>query len=146
MKYIFLDIDGVMKPGRSYFCKEHSANCFGGFDPLAVAAVNRICEKTGASIVFNTTWNSQNMVDIAAAEGITAPIAGKTPYPGLHDRLKAIQHWLGDNPAEAWVALDDCAIDHENAILVQPDDGITCQNYRDACKILGNPDALMLLL
>lgn len=54
-KYIFLDIDGVMKPGRSYFCRDRASAMNGGFDPLAVAAINRICEKTGAEVVFNTT-------------------------------------------------------------------------------------------
>lgn len=145
-KYIFLDIDGVMKPGRSYFCPERANAMRGGWDPLAVAAVNRLCEKTGAAIVFNTTWNRMNMLDIAEAEGITALIAGKTRYPDLHDRLKAINLWLNENPKGDWVALDDCPIDHERAIFVEPDNGITTQNYRDACRLLGNPDAFMLLL
>lgn len=148
-KFIFLDIDGVMKPGRSYFCQARAASRTGGFDPLAVAAINRIYERTGASIVFNTTWNRLNMVDIAEAEGITAPIAGKTIYPqhlSGGDRLRAIQHWLADHPAEEWVALDDCKIDHGRAIRVCPENGITTENYRDACRLLGKPDAFMLLL
>lgn len=148
-KYLFLDIDGVMKPGRSYWCEDRAAAMEGGFDPLAVAAVNRICARTGAAIVFNTTWNRLNMADIAEAEGITAPVAGKTIYPQQisgGSRLKAIQHWLADHPAEEWVALDDCKIEHERALLVCPEDGISAQNYRDACRLLGKPDAFMLLL
>jgi hypothetical protein len=35
-RYIFLDIDGVMKPGRSYFCRDRASAMNGGFDPLAV--------------------------------------------------------------------------------------------------------------
>jgi hypothetical protein len=145
-RYIFLDIDGVMKPGRSYFCKDKASAMNGGFDPLAVAAINRICEKTGTAIVFNTMWNRLNMADIAEAEGITAPIAGKTKYPDFQSRLAAIQDWLVDNPAEDWVALDDCRIEHERALLVCPENGISAQNYRDACRLLGKPDAFMLLL
>lgn len=87
-----------------------------------------------------------NMADIAEAEGITAPIAGKTKYPYFTSRLAAIQDWLADHPADEWVALDDCRIDHERAMLVCPDNGITAQNYRDACRLLGNPDTFMLLL
>lgn len=145
-KYLFLDIDGPMKPGRAYLCPQKAGNHFGGFDPLAVAAVNRICNKTGAQIVFNTTWNRLNMLAIAEAEGITARIAGKTGYPYAMDRLQAIQHWLAEHPAEEWVALDDAVIDHERAILIDPENGISAQNYRDACRLLGVPDAFMLLV
>jgi hypothetical protein len=145
-RFVFLDIDGVMKPGRSYFCEKRTADHNGGFDPLAVAAVNRLCRLTGASIVFNTTWNRLNMIDIADAQGITAPIAGKTKYPYYDSRLKAINDWLSEHPAEEWVALDDCQIDHERALLVCPENGISAQNYRDACRLLGKPDAFMLLL
>lgn len=148
-KYIFLDIDGVMKPGRSYFCERAGRENFdSGFDPLAIACINRLCKKTGAMVVFNTTWNKQNISDIAEAQGLTAPIAGKTKYPYLTDRLTAIKHWLEDNkcPDAEWVALDDCRIDDARAIHVHPDDGISTQNYRDACRMLGNPDAFMLLL
>ena len=145
-KYIFLDIDGVMKPGRAYFCEKNCEAFDAGFDPLAIAAINRLCKKTGASVVFNTTWNKQNIADIAAQQGLTAPIAGKTKYPYYTCRLKAIQDWLIDNPAEQWVALDDCKIAHGNAILIDAENGISAQNYRDACRILGNPDAFMVLL
>lgn len=146
-KYIFLDIDGVMKPGRSYFCeKAGKENYNAGFDPLAIACINRLCKKTGAAVVFNTTWNSQDIAAICEAQGLTAPIAGKTKYPNLHDRLKAINLWLNENPKGEWIALDDCPIADERAILVEPDNGISTQNYRDACRMLGNPDAFMLLL
>lgn len=147
-KYIFLDIDGPMKPGRCYLCPEKSADTFGGWDPLAVAAINRICEKTGASVVFNTTWNLYNIIDIGAAQGIKANIAGKTEYPQIRDRLNCIEMWLRDNEQTQarWVAIDDCKILHKNAILIDPDNGITAQNYRDACSILGNPDAFMVLV
>jgi HAD domain in Swiss Army Knife RNA repair proteins len=147
-RYIFLDIDGVMKPGRAYFCEKNSEAVDAGFDPLAVAAINLLCKKTGAAVVFNTTWNRQNIMDIAEAQGLTAPIAGKTKYPYLTDRLMAIRHWLEDNKQQdsEWVALDDCKIDHERAIAVCPENGISTQNYRDACRLLGTPDAFMLLL
>lgn len=147
-KYIFLDIDGVMKPGRSYFCPKLANAVQGGFDPLAVAAVNRMCEKTGAQIVFNTTWNGLNIIDIAEKEGITAKIAGKTIYPQRMklSRLQAIEHWLENNPAEFWVALDDEKIDHDNAILVDAENGIDLKTYRKACRLLNQPDAFMLLL
>lgn len=148
-KFIFLDIDGVMKPGRSYFCAQNSGNVNGGFDPLAVATINRICEKTGAQIVFNTTWNNLNIIDIAHKQGIKPEyIVGKTSYPNQRDRLTAILHWLEDNDAKdcEWIALDDVKIKHEWAINVDPENGISTQNYRTACRLLGKPDVFMLLL
>ena len=41
-RFVFLDIDSVMKPGRRYFCENRTADRNGRFDPLAVAAANRL--------------------------------------------------------------------------------------------------------
>lgn len=151
MKYIFLDIDGVIKPSRCYFRKPITAEeieefTFGGFDPLAVDAVNRLAKKCNAHVVFNTTWNRYPIVDIAIKQGLTAPIAGKTQYPYFTSRLMAIQNHIEKYPCDAWVALDDAVIDHPNALRIDSELGITPQNYRDATAILGNPDPFMVLL
>lgn len=155
MKIIFLDIDGVMKPGRCYFDKTLSRNRDGGFDPLAVSIVNRLCEKTGAGIVFNTTWNHRfNTMDkakeFALINGLLGRVYGKTIYPN-GERRAAIAHWLNmpENIGQfdSWVALDDCpSIQGENAVLVDGENGISIQNYRDAVKILGGDDAFMVLM
>lgn len=148
-KYIFLDIDGPMKPGRCYLCPKLGGDMNGGWDPLAVATINRICEKTGAKIVFNTTWNTLNIVDIAVGQRIRAGfIAGKTKYPNLHHRLNAIMHWLEDNEQMGcdWIALDDAIIDDTRAILVCSDNGISANDYRIATEKLGNPDSFMVLI
>lgn len=145
-KFIFLDIDGPMKPGRCYLCPEKGSDGFGGWDPLAVAAINRMCVKTGAKIVFNTTWNRQNIKDIAINQGITAPIAGKTKYPNFKSRILAIHDWIHENPCDAWVALDDAHMDDHRCILVCSDNGISVENYRLATELLGNPDKFMVLI
>lgn len=147
-KFIFLDIDGPMKPGRCYLCPVRAADMNGGWDPLAVAAINRMCSKTGAEIVFNTTWNKLNITDIAIAQGITAPIAGKTGYPYQLTRLQAITHWIEDNNQQdcIWIALDDVVIDDARAILICSENGITAEDYREATEKLGNPDKFMVLV
>jgi hypothetical protein len=154
MKVIFLDIDGVMKPGRCYFHELMSKDIDGGFDPLAVAIVNRLCAKTGAGIVFNTTWNHrfntmEKAVEFGEVSDLSGKILGKTKYPGCERRV-AIEDWLKNHapePVTHWVALDDCpSIKGDNAILIDGENGITIQNYRDATKILGGNDAFMVLI
>lgn len=151
-KVLFLDIDGVMKPGRSYWAESLANDRDGGFDPLAVAAVNRICSKTGACIVFNTTWNLQGpdrMRTIAEQQGIEADIHpdSVTPYPHTSDRLQAIRDWINEHPGiTAWAALDDVHLEHDSAITVDGDNGITVENYRRATVLLGAEDKFMVLL
>ena len=149
MKVIFLDIDGPMKPVRAYWLERNMVD-YGGFDELSVAAINRIYKKTGAGVVFNSTWNTVGeayMKHMAKEQGIEAPIYGVTDYPHLNDRLLAIQKWLADNEGvELWCALDDCRIEDDRAILVDPDTGISPDNYREATKHLGNEDSFIVLI
>lgn len=149
-RLLFLDIDGVIKPGRSYLAQHRDRQ--GGFDPLGVAAVNRLCERTGASIVFNSSWNCHGLSalrDIAVGQGITAPIAGITRYPfQVDDRLQAIRTYIAENANGLceWCALDDALIDHPRAIRVDYENGISLADYRAATNILGNPDPFIVLI
>lgn len=148
-KVIFLDIDGVMKPARSYFDKEAISNFDGGFDPLAVKIINHLCERTGAEIVFNTVWNRHrepSIEEIAVREGITAKIAGKTKYPDTSVRLTAILDWVDGEENCLWVALDDVVMGDRRAIAVDSENGISVENYRQATDLLGNYDYFRVLL
>ncbi len=147
MKILFLDIDGVMKPGRSYWLP--SSDRDGGFDPLAVACVNRICERTNAKIVFNTVWNLQginSLKSISRKQGIKASILGMTKFPETDNRKEAIMQWLQHRDVEAWCALDDAIIFLKNAIEINYLNGISVENYRQATRLLGNEDKFMVLL
>jgi hypothetical protein len=139
LKVIFLDIDGPMKPARAYWLKPHRPD--GNFDPLAVAGINLIHERTGAALVFNTTWNGAGYVrlcEIAANEGITAPVIGVTCFPGLGDRLDAIKLWIMENgPVEAWCALDDETMADDRCIRTSYDSGISVRDYSNAVRLLG---------
>jgi hypothetical protein len=141
MKVLFLDIDGVLKPARAYWLKPHEPD--GNFDPLAVAAINLIHERTGTLIVFNTTWNRSGharLCEIAASEGITAPVIGVTAFPDLGDRLDAIKAWLAENgPVAAWCALDDETMADDRCIKVSYDNGVSTQDYSNAVRLLGRP-------
>ncbi len=149
MNILFLDIDGVMKPGRCYWNKERS-----GFDPLAVDCVNRICERTNSKIVFNTTWNrDSDLFEKVIEAGVKEEYIHnhyKTEYSiGIYNRLEAIQNWLyyvDEDSITNWCALDDAPLDHDNAILIDYNNGISVENYREATRLLGNEDKFMVLL
>ena len=152
-KILFLDIDGVMKPGRSYWDQSLRNDRDGGFDPLAVAAVNRICARTGAVIVFNTVWNllhgSDQLRDIAKEQGITADIHpdSVTLYPRIRGRLQAIRDWINEHPETvAWATLDDRPLEHDNAVTVNSENGISVEDYRRVMALLGNEDKFMVML
>ena len=138
LKVIFLDIDGVLKPARAYWLKPHKEE--GNFDPLGVAGINLIHERTGAAIVFNTTWNRAGytrLCEIAANEGITAPVMGVTSFPDLGDRLDAIRAWIAENgPVAAWCALDDETMSDERCIKVNYDSGISTQDFSNAVRLI----------
>lgn len=55
-KVIFLDIDGPTIPA-SYFLVDNMASWNRRFPDTTVAVIKRLCERTGAKVVFNTTHN-----------------------------------------------------------------------------------------
>jgi len=119
MKVIFLDIDGVLVTGRVQFRR---------FDPLAVAALNRIMEVTGAHIVISSSMRrNRTIMELDAMlteQGVTAgSVIGATPTSAVIERLLAqrpgsiirqrargadISAWLAVHPeVTAWCAIDD---------------------------------------
>lgn len=152
MNVIFLDIDGVMKPARSYLVDGNIKNTNGGFDVLSVAAINKICKRCDAKIVFNTTWNyrhSPDIMEIGVIEGLTGEIIGKTNYPRTESRLDAINEWINNHPSHCvtnWVAIDDAPIKHDNAVLINAEFGIGVNDYIKATEILGNKDSFLILI
>lgn len=156
-KIIFLDIDGPMKSGRCYANEKFRKDRKGGFDPLAVALINLLCKRTGAQIVTNSTWNLRdNLREILAGQGIKKAYLHKhlkTTYPrafgNSYDRLQAIQWWIGywkRIKVERWCAIDDAPIKHDNVVLVDAENGISLDNYRQASDLLGNPDSFVVLI
>lgn len=165
MKIIFLDIDGVMKPARAYLDKRLSSDRDGGFDPVAVGAINRLCALVDAQVVFNTTWNQfRAMYYIGTSQGLSYihPTFWRTDYPELTlsggsrvSKGSAIRQWLAKYGADVshWVALDDQFIHTENGIDLEPNAilidsmfGITIDDFNSAAKILGHEGSPFLVL
>ena len=140
MNILFLDIDCPLKSGRAFaFLKPHVDR--GNWDNLSVQAVNMICEKTNAKIVFSSTWNAmglEELTKVAQAQGITGHIVGITEFPNLDYRLDAIKLWLQEHQyVERWVCLDDVTLQHDHCLKVDFNSGISYQNYSDAIRLLG---------
>lgn len=163
-KIIFLDIDGVMIPAITHLQHQH-ASMRQILDPRAVWVLKEILNKSGAKIVFNTTHNYDLFADsdwpagalstpglIARFEAvgigndyIHTKMCTQYPNPDPHPnkelsrRLVSIYQWLTAHGqgVTKWIALDDEKIDHENAILINPFDGLGYEAYNAASEILG---------
>jgi hypothetical protein len=146
MKYIFLDIDGVLATNSTYGVG--TKNKWGSymFDVKCVAAFNFILQETGAEIILSSDWRNtytlQEMREIFAHNCVIKGPIGFTPsmktYKGDNleggraDEIKAwleLHAWKND---VKWVAVDDLNMDewlHPNFVL--------CPNHQDGIKRKG---------
>ena len=157
-KIIFLDIDGPMIPDNMFFVNEHASlqRCI---SPISVAIINRLCEKTDAKIVTNSTHNyydigifgdtgnligSRDLRTDLIAAGIKEEFIHsdwRTIYSASsHDRKYAIDTWLEKNTEEnahAWICFDDLLFtEDKRLILVNSEHGISYENYNRAINFL----------
>lgn len=160
MKVIFLDIDGVLNSRRTAV----ALGDFGRpshldrgecplFDPIAVRLLQILTERSGAVIVWTSTWrigkDPQLLADAFAKhynwQG--AKVIGSTPV--RHGkRGDEIKEWLERNPVENYVILDDDSDmlpeQMSNFVKVPFATGLTFENILDAAEILGiTPEDLM---
>jgi len=111
MKFIFLDIDGVLNGDKSVAKRELYV-----VEELLVQRLNKICEATGAVCVVSSTWRrrwpvpalQQFLEDV----GFMGKIVDRTPYMPHEERGVEIAAYIeeckqcGLQP-ESWVILDD---------------------------------------
>jgi len=122
MKYLFLDIDGVlnhedwyvnMVPKISSVFEYWWEECF---DPRCIKRLNTILDETGAKIVVSSSWRiDKNLkkyfdwVGIPTDFEVTPNVIhqnenGDISWP---DRGEEIEAFLKDHPCEQYVILDD---------------------------------------
>lgn len=153
-KVIFLDIDGPMIPA-TMFLINRMASWEREFPATTIAVINRLCENTGAKVVFNTTHNTsivgvkdieEAMVDAGFKREHLHPSDLKTEYPVV-PRDQAVIRWLADHPEVThWVALDDAKFTaDERLILVDPDAGLHVGHLNLAIDQLGGERVIMLI-
>lgn len=153
-KVIFLDIDGPMIPATMHLI-DNMCSWQRRFPETTVAVLERLCERTGAKIVFNTTHNRsmEGVPDIEVAlmdhnfsgEHIH-PTDPKTAYPRAPRRC-AVEDWLAAHPEVThWVALDDARFtDDERLIWVDPDAGLHIGHLNLAIEKLGGEPVIILI-
>lgn len=106
---VFCDVDGVLVTLRSLRSLGPRR-----FDPECVKALNWLIKQARAEIVVSSTWRFMpGLQDIFIAEGVAAPIVGRTPdlsrcFPATYTRGLEIRAWLSavDEP-RPFVILDD---------------------------------------
>jgi spore maturation protein CgeB len=114
VKVIFLDIDGVLTTSR-YKAPTGSKQ---SFDPVSVAMLNGIVEKTGAKIVISSDWRKvytlNQIRSIFKQNGVVDAIVGATPtFPertvmrGLEIQEYMDKSMNNSKPVEEFIILDD---------------------------------------
>jgi hypothetical protein len=106
-RVIFLDIDGVLAPIRSW-------DRYGDLDPACIAVLNEIVARGEADVVVSSTLRYGNTVAelqaILDARGFVGRVLDKTPIgtPGA-DRGEEIAAWLAEHAVGGFVIIDDHA-------------------------------------
>lgn len=160
MNVLFLDIDGVLITTRSLMLfPRHYHYRNGEFetmpDPLSIHAVRHIVQHTGCKVVINSTkaaLGEDRIRDVFmtaeydVADDLSCHWRTQFPHEGFN-RSESINEYVKIHGIENWCVIDDDDLtrlhevwfDREFHVKTNPDDGITIDNVKEACRILGNP-------
>ncbi len=123
-KLVFLDMDGVIThQGTDY-----------QIDPLCVARLNTLIDRTGAEVVISSSWRLMFRPAIIAARlehaGFRGKVVGQTPRLPGYNRGKEIETFLSDVKDQiCFVILDDVPdVDPLSSQLVLTDELIGLQD------------------
>ena len=157
MKVIALDFDGVLNddahrkatvgrfPGVVVFNEDVGKAML---DPVRCARVQRLCNETGASILFVTGWrqyaSAEELSKILRGCGLTVPVLGSVRGMRFSGDMRgtALLDWIDEHPeVTGLVVLDDTESYYRNhprllKILVAPKDGIEEGHVERALAIL----------
>lgn len=147
-KILFLDIDGVVLPGRAYMLPNQTKPIVKTFDPCAVSMVNEACSKQKRKIVVHSSWvkhwDQHEIAYHLRNQGIKPEHLHEDWFtnPELHWRYDRVDEWLARHPEVTdYVILDDEpeVARHEkpkvgkhagHLILTDFDEGITMKIFR----------------
>lgn len=120
MKYLFLDIDGVLNHEEWYRdrCRQRTYDEWweACFDPLCVDRVNRILNETGTRLVVSSSWRSDpdlgrmfRTVGLPTDYDITPNLTHYKEDGSLYwpDRGEEIDDFLKNHACTHYVILDD---------------------------------------
>lgn len=156
MKYLFLDIDGVLNHDKWYDSKRMKElsptfirweqECF---DPECVQRVNRILKETGAELVVSSSWRGDpELSEIFESVGLptdysVTPIVDIANWVYYEHRGEEIKAFIQVFPCENYVILDDDTDFTEEQLKnhfvhCSNKDGLTEEKTNQAIKILNN--------
>ena len=153
MKILFLDIDGVLLPGRAYMLPYQTKPIVKEFDPCAVSMINTVLsdDAVDAKIAIHSSWlrhwteaDGESVRHHMIEQGIEGRHFHDDPecLGSMHWRYDRIDEWLyRHKEIEDFVVLDDepCSPDwprKDHLILTDFDEGITMNNYRELFRRL----------
>jgi len=146
-RILFLDIDGVLLPGRAYMLPNQTNNPYVTvFDPCAVSMLNKALAKQKRQIVVHSSWVKHWPKDQIFAhlvsQGVDQDFFHEDWYtnPQFHWRYDRVRDWMYRHKDEVtdWVVVDDelptsdedSRFLNGHAIFTDFDEGITMQIYR----------------
>ena len=149
MKILFLDFDGVLNSSRTCAAFDgypfNLKGDFPQFDPVAIALIRKVCEKTGCKIVVSSTWRHSTALE-EIRDVMDLPVLGRTPVFGEHglpmsaERGHEISNWLERHPEVTQYAIvdDDCFDIFQKDQLVQTsqEDGLRFCDYEKLLELL----------
>lgn len=152
MKIVFLDIDGVLNSWGTMVFFGTSTTDDPRFNPLAVKYLQSIVDDTGAKIVIHSSWmitfEYDEVIDMFVKLGFNRstflPLIGEE-----YNRVARIQTAMSEYSPEQYVIIDDTNLTQafgENAIVVDPMDGLTYRNMILAKQLLGVTDMKVVML
>lgn len=143
MKYILLDIDGVLTSvAHTWRCRmaHRQPNIYGldWFDPACLEALKNIVDETGAGIVVSSSWRD-------LGDEVLEKVWKQTPMPGMFmgttpvwilTKKAAIEAWVRSHPDDRYVILDDADLRLPNQVKTNPDMGLTMKKALEAINVL----------
>lgn len=145
-KILFLDIDGVLLPGRAYMLPNQTNNPYVTvFDPCAVSMLNDALRKQKRKIVVHSSWvkhwTKDEIFKHLVEQGVNGDYFHEDWYtdPYFHWRYDRVRDWMSRHKEVTdWVVVDDevpsSAEDMRflrgHVIFTDFDEGITLKNYR----------------
>lgn len=144
IKYIFLDIDGVLNNDRTV---TRSPDGFVGISDNLCKRLEKIIKTTNAKIVLTSSWKDcsspQDLVYMRKRlkRHLALPV-GQTSEkkPGL--RGTGIREYLENHPCDGYVILDDFDFNYQaenlldHLVLTNPSNGLTNKDVENAINIL----------
>lgn len=156
MRFVFLDIDGVLAPFRQTFQYKYilqdliPPNGCLMFDSGCVAELNELCLAARASIVVSSSWrhyipNLETMRTMLREQGVASPVSGMTPEATDNwedcSRGAEVKHFLEGLDVEAFAILDDADMGwrglEDKWVKTNSSAGLTREDARKAMQIMG---------